>query len=591
MGVRRARLFVAATACGVAALVAVGTPGAAATVQGPAAAADPTPSAPGGTLVVGIDQDPPTLNVAMSSALQTTVVGPQMLSTLISKDPEGRLVPELAESWDISPDGLTYTFQLRRGVTWSDGQPFTSADVVFSINELNRKYVGAATTAFAAVDTITAPDENTVVFKLSYPFPPLLEGAIAQANSAAIAPKHVYEKGDPLENPANNAPVGTGPFVFKEWVRGERIVLERNPNFYKQGKPYVERLIFQVIPDASARVNALVAGEIDYLPYFAVPPPRVGELAQNDNVKLEIDRNRPSYAVVSMFMNQENRFLADKRVRQAIAYAVDRETVASLAAPGASEPGTGPISSQDGTFYNSAINLYERDLEKANTLLDEAGFPAGSGGTRLSLSLNFNNAGEAGALTAAADVIREQLREVGIDVVPDPVDAATWNAKLADSDFDMSMGSVSTGPDPAIGMSRIYLSTNQVEVALANNTHYTNLEVDDLLNQAARELDLDVRKNLYGKAQEIIVDDVPVLWLWQKVAPVVTAPDVTGFPSGQTHFEAYDNVRVGLTDGEGGAAGGDGGGGSSPVLWVVGALIAVGAAAGLAVRSAKRRRV
>ena len=174
----------------------------------------------GGTMVVALPGDPPVINSTVTTDISSSNLSGQVYSTIVRLDQDGNVQPYLAESWDITPDGLTYTFRFPSTIKWHDGTPFTAEDVAWGLWNVNRKYNGPASGLLEAVESITAPDARTAVFKLKYPYPPLLRG-LAYFNSSTIIPKHIFDNGqDPRNNPANLKPIGTGPFVFKEYRKG-----------------------------------------------------------------------------------------------------------------------------------------------------------------------------------------------------------------------------------------------------------------------------------------------------------------------------------------------------------------------------------
>src|SRR5690606_35419066 len=213
----------------------------------------------GGTLVVALGADPEHLNPALTTSYPAAAVGASLYSALIWLDETGRPQPELAESWEISADGRTYTFHLRRDARWHDGRPLTSADVKYTMENLLGPYHGRFRNAYDQLEGIDTPDDHTVVLRLREPYAPLM--TLLTVFDAPILPKHIYEGTDPLNNPANfNNPIGSGPFVFREWVRGDRVVLERNPDYFDE-PAYLDRLIYRIIPDDLSRSVALEVGE------------------------------------------------------------------------------------------------------------------------------------------------------------------------------------------------------------------------------------------------------------------------------------------------------------------------------------------
>lgn len=224
---------------------------------GLAHADDPAPQR-GGTLNFLVDPEPPVLLAIAHTAGPTTKVTAKTNEGLLAYDFDLNPKPQLATSWEVSADGLTYTFHLRDGVKWHDGVPFTSADVQRSILLL-KQYHPRGRNTFANVDRVETPDDLTAVIVLTKPAPYLLTAFAAQ--ESPIVPAHIFPADtDPATNPAVNAPIGTGPFVFKEWVRGSHIVYERNPDYWDTGKPYIDQLVVRFIPDPGARAAALETG-------------------------------------------------------------------------------------------------------------------------------------------------------------------------------------------------------------------------------------------------------------------------------------------------------------------------------------------
>ncbi len=200
-------------------------------------------------------------------------------------DGQLKIQPALAESWDVARDGLSVTFKLRPNVKWHDGKPLTSADVAYSLLEINGKYNSLANANFKIVERIDTPDPLTVIIRLKAPDPAFFPTAFI--DGARILPKHIYEGSDPRTNPANFAPIGTGPFKFKEWVRGSHLTFERNPDYYEADKVYLDRVVYQVMPEASARQLALERGDVDYLPYFSLAPSAVDPLGKGKDTAVD----------------------------------------------------------------------------------------------------------------------------------------------------------------------------------------------------------------------------------------------------------------------------------------------------------------
>ena len=495
----------------------------------------------GGTLVVAINDNPPDFITGLGTNILTITTGGQIFDTLIKVDNKFNVVPSLAKSWEQSADGLQVTFHLEPNVTWHDGKPFTSADVKFSLLELNAKYNSLATAAYKDIASIEAPDPLTVVVRAKAPDPSFFPWAFSQPNFAQIFPKHIYETGDPKTNPANVKPIGTGPFMFKDWARGQSITLERNPKYFHADKIYVDRLIFQIIPDGGAREIALEKGDIDHIPYFGLSTSSIDPLSKAKGTEV-IDSMRPALGQIMMHFNLRNKPLSDKAVRQAITYAIDRDVLVKLALNGHGVASTSPIRSDQPPFYNKGVKKYPRNVATANKLLDDAGYKRNGSAPRFSLKLIYEGVGEGGALQAAGEIMREQLKDVGIDLQLGPSDAAAWQEATVAWNFDLSMNSYGTGPDPKIGVSRAYTSDNIKHVLGANMEGYNNPKIDDLFTRADKEMNVEARTKLYYEIQDILVEDMPILWLWEKSYPIAIRKGLSGLPAGSMHSEVFESV-------------------------------------------------
>ncbi|MDU6244223.1 MAG: ABC transporter substrate-binding protein, partial [Bradyrhizobium sp.] len=238
----------------------------------------------GGTLNLVIQPEPPILVSLTHTAGPTTRVSPKITEGLLTFDLDFRPRPQLATDWQVSDDGLRYTFALRRGVKWHDGRDFTSADVAYSISLLKQHHPRGRGT-LSSVREVETPDAHTATIALDKPAPYLL--AALTASESPIVPRHVYEGSDPLNNPNGRAPIGTGPFVFKEWQQGSHIILERNPTYWDPGKPYLDRIVVRFIADANARAVALETGEIHLAPDTPVPLGQIEALKSNPALLIE----------------------------------------------------------------------------------------------------------------------------------------------------------------------------------------------------------------------------------------------------------------------------------------------------------------
>ena len=451
-----------------------------------------------------IEEDPPFFNPAISSTISSFVAGSPVYSALVRADFEGKISPDLAESWTVSPDGMTYEFQLRRGVVWHDGTPFTADDAVFSLQQMNGKlhpYRGA----LKAIERFEAPDGHTVQLGLAHPQISLM---ISLTNfCGAILPKHLWSDGDPARNPHNRQPVGTGPFRFVEYVQGDHILYAKNPHYFLPGKPVYDELMFRIIPDPAARVAAFQNGEIDMIYSSALPASSVAQLRRLPGVAMRF--SKVSTSGYQAYINMRNAPFSDRRVRQALAHAIDRGFIRTSVFPGGLAANmVGPVPPTS-PLCNAGLADYALDPAQAQALMDEAGFKRGADGTRFSLRYLYG----AGDLPAQkiGDVMARNLADVGVKVIARPLDrGAMLQIAFGQNEFDMVAGSFSLGPDPDIGIERFYNSNNISNIPFVNNSGYRNPEVDRLFDEQRVQLDPAKRKAIYDRIQEIVWNDIPV---------------------------------------------------------------------------------
>ena len=460
--------------------------------------------AEGGTLVIASTQVPRHLNGAVQSGIATAVPSTQIFASLLRYDTDWTPQPYLAQSWETSADGKSVTLHLVQNATFHDGTPVTSADVAFSIMTIKENHPFKS--MFAPVEAVETPDAHTAVIKLSQPHPALLL-ALSPA-LAPILPKHVYGDGqDPKSHPANAAPVGSGPFMLEEFTPGEAIVLKKNPNFFIDGRPKLDEIIIRIIKDPSALLIAMENGEADMYPYMAGSQ-EFKRLEKVDSLTIT-DQGYAGIGPISwLAFNTASPKLSDPRVRQAIAYAVDRNFITKALHRGVSKPQRSPII-ESSPFFDETIPAYDVDLDKAKALMAEAGFADG-----MDLTIDFIP-GSKEQQQSVAEYMKSQLKKIGINIeVRAAPDFPTWAGRVGGHDFELSMDIVFNWGDPVIGVHRTYLCSNIKKGVIWSNTQsYCNDQVDSLLNAAAVELDPAKRKAMYAEFQQIVATDMPVYWI------------------------------------------------------------------------------
>jgi len=495
------------------------------------------PPVRGGQLIIGFYPDPPTLTSAITVAGPTQMISGKIFDGLITYDRDLTLRPQLAERWSVAPDGLSITFNLRTGVTWHDGKPFTSADVAYSVLEIWKKFHSRGRSTFANVVAAETPDPLTVTWRLSRPAPYILN-ALASIE-AQILPRHLYEGTDVLANPHNAKPVGTGPFRFAAWESGSHIVLERNPTYWDQPKPYLDRVIYRILPDAASRAAALETGEIHAVIGNDVSFQDVARIARLPDIDVTVvDRSYVS-GVTGIDFNLDRPIFKDVRVRRAFAHAIDRDFIVRNIWSGYAVAATGPIPPGDAIFYTGDVPAYPFDLAKAAALLDEAGYPPGPDGVRFSITHDPVPIGE--AFVRTGEYLRDTLGKIGVKVTVRAQDFASFLRRVyTERDFDTAHFPANSGPDPAIGVQRLYWSKNfERGVAFSNGSHYASPEADRLLEAAQVELDPHKRTELYHRFQALVQTDLPRLPLVAPKDVVLTAKRLHGLVNSAA--DAYGN--------------------------------------------------
>ena len=498
----------------------------------------------GGTLVVGLGGNPPHFNLGPSISFLVYQTASNIYSFLIRYDKEMKWQPDLAESWQRSSDGLTYTFRLRKDALWHDGKPVTSEDVKFTFEQIHARYGGNTGTWQAA--TVQTPDENTVVFK--FPKYDSLFEAIVGNIFSPIYPKHLWKDSvvsadAMLRSPYARAPVGSGPFKFKAYVPGSHIELTKNERYFKRDMPYVDRLLFRILPDPQSRLVALETGEIDLMPRD-INLNEIARLKTLPNLRIDVDDTVSGKHYV-IFVNVRKGPLAKRTVRQAISHALDRNRIAKLTLFGFGSPSWNPLLNTKAPHARSVVNAniptYPHSYEKARELLDQAGYPLGVDGKRFRVRLLVET-----TLTAnvpMAELVKNDLKQVGIEADIQKVDTPTaQDLVYLRWDFDLYLLRITTFNAPVLQLNQ-RVTTRYIRKGFAlNAVGYSNPEVDALYARAMNEPDPKRRTDLLFKIQELVATHLPMI-------PIVEEPDVRGYtvdlqgmPQAAQGDEAYDTV-------------------------------------------------
>ena len=429
--------------------------------------------------------------------------------SLLQYDGDLNLVGQLAESWRVSPDGLTLTFKLRHGVKWHDGAPFTAHDVLFSYQVMvDPKTPTAYSGDYLQVKKAEVLDDYT--FRVTYPQP--FAPALGSWAGLTILPKHLLAGQDITKSPLGRHPIGTGPYKFQEWRTGERIVLTANQDYF-EGRPYLNGYLYQVKPDSATMFLELKAGNLDRMGLNAIQYSR-----QTDYPKFNRLYNKFRYipfSYIYLGYNLEDAKFADRRVRQALTYAINKKELIDGVLMGLGEEAYGPY--KPGTwYYNPNIPKFSYNPEKARALLAAAGWrPNGNGiltknGRPFEFTILTNQGNDTRVRTA--EIIQGRLREVGISVKIRQVEWAAFLKEFIEKgNYEAVLLGWNTGLDP--DQYDIWHSSKTKPGEL-NFNHYKNAEVDRLLDEGRHTFDREKRRQIYFKFQEILAEDQPYTFLF-----------------------------------------------------------------------------
>ncbi len=474
------------------------------------AMAQDTPQS-GGTLVVANDTEYRSINPAIVASNGVFFISSKIVEPLAEMDYETGLKPLLAESWEGSDDGRSFTLNLRQGVTWSDGKPFTSADVAFSAMNVWKEKQNIGRQIFKNLEAVDTPDEHTAIMRFSEPSPgQLIELALPAVT--AVLPAHLLEGQNLDETPYNAQPVGTGPFVFGEHRPGEFYRLTKNENYWQEGLPYLDEIVYRVLPDPGAKAAALETGDIHLTAFSAVPLTDMERLNAIDGITVVPKGYEGITYSATLDFNHRREELANPLVRKAIAHAIDRDFLVDVVFLGYAVPATGPVPPTAGDFFTDDTASYAFDTALAEKMLDEAGYPRDANGKRFSLRLRpapwFQQTRDTG------NYIRQALGAVGIDVeIVNADPGAHIKAVYTDHDFDMAIGSVVWRNDPAISTTILFKGGLDAGIPFANQWGYDSAEMDEIIAKGLSTINTADRTEVYKDFQRLVQEDVPIYFL------------------------------------------------------------------------------
>lgn len=439
----------------------------------------------GGELVVGISSDINTLDPQMSpNDVFRHTIRSTVFEALVFINPDTlKADPMLAESWEIASDGLSATFKLKSGVTWHDGSPFTAADVVYSCKRVQDANVGSPfAPQLVAVSNVEAVDDLTVKLTLANPVPGLLANlaviqVVSEANIGAI----------------NTAPIGTGPFKFASWAPGDRIRVERYPEHRNAAK--IGAVEWRIVPDSQARLAGMQDGTLQMVALVEGK-----DVVQAQAAGIDVIQTKPYILYENFNINTSRAPFDDKRVRQALAHAFDRESYAKAVWFGFARPTINPVPQEMATYWPESANMYPFDLDKAAALLDEAGFSKDK-----PLKMEILTIQGFDTLKSMALILQDNLNRIGHEVTVRELEVTVWLDRVLNKpDYDISTDNFNTGPEDPASM------FNSPNLAPASNVNQWNPEgYADLVKQAGAELDPLKQVALYQELQKLLLEEMP----------------------------------------------------------------------------------
>ena len=489
--------------------------------------------APGDTIILGSIGDASSMIPNVTGDSASHEIGSFLYNGLVKYDKDYHIVGDLAESWEVSPDELSITFHLRKGVKWHDGREFTADDLMFTYRFMTdprtpTPYAGD----FLLVKAAEVLDRYTFRVHYAKPFAPALISW-----GMWVLPKHLLEGKDVRQSPLNHHPVGTGPYLFRQWKTGEKIELEANPNYF-EGRPYIQRLIYRIIPDSATLFLELKAGGVDW---SSLSPLQYQKQTDIELFRRSFRKYRHlANGYTYLGLNLKDPRFQDRRVRQALAYAIDKQEIIKVVLLGLGVEASGPY--KPATWvYNPRTKRYPYDPDRAKKLLAEAGWKDENGdgvlekdGRPFRFAILTNQGNEERKMTA--EIIQKRLERIGIQV---EIRVAEWasfiNYFIKNRRFETVLLGWATGQDP--DLYDIWHSSKTLPDEF-NFVSYQDQEVDRLIEEGRHTFDQKRRKACYDRIQEILAEDQPYIFLYTPFAlPVIHArfKGIAPAPAGISH--------------------------------------------------------
>lgn len=476
-----------------------------------------------GKIVMARANDSKTLDPMMAVHNDDLWMMNLVVEGLVKSDKEGKKIePCLADKWTISPDGLTYTFSLKPDVKFSNGDKVTTEDWIYSLNRIKNTKSGSWQFAMKNVKDITAPDDHTLVITLEKPSSAFLSYLCLPANT--VMPKKYCEQAG--DDGIAQKPVGTGPYMIKEWDKGQKIIFEKNPNYHEKGKPVSDEIDVTVVPDDNTRIMQLQGKQIDIA--SDIPFSRVAELTQAQGIKMNLV---PSTEADYISFNYKNPKFADVRVRQALAYGVDRQAIIDAVFFGNAKLSNTFISPA-APHFDKNITSRDYNPEKAKQLLSEAGVA--------NLSIDFLVASGNTRDMQVATMLKEQWGKIGVNVNLQQVDSSVFKDRRNSLQYDMLLSLLTSDITDTSELMDLMCVSNMSDSQHTGWNGAKQVEAQNLVTEASTSNDDGERSKLYGQAMQLIQDDQLIIPLYYVPFAVATSDQVKGFsqtPLGNYYFE------------------------------------------------------
>ncbi|MBO1014449.1 ABC transporter substrate-binding protein [Achromobacter sp. SD115] len=492
--------------------------------------ADAGPARKGGTLVASWGGlEPQALFVPGGGGSSPFQTATKILERLLKLDADLKFQPALALSVTPAADFRSYTIKLREGVTWHDGAPFTSADVVYNVLQ-HWKPISAGI-ALKSLTGATASDPLTVVLSFDAPVPEFFLKSTLAGQFQLLLPKHLYDGRDIITNPLNNTPVGTGPWKYGKWVRGSHVEYLRNDSYWHASQPNLDRLIIRWWGDPATRGAALETGELGLAYSNPVPARDIDRLLKTGKVVADTRGYQNSAWTVTAEFNQRRDIVNRREVRQAILHAIDRQFIVDTIYYGRGKPAIAPVFSSNPLFYTEDVPRYPFDPKKAAALLDAAGLPV-KDGKRFTVNLVAAAWFEENA--KLGQYLKQALQDVGIEVKLDSVDRATALKRIyGDYDYDIAVSNFTAPLELVPTVTQFYTTDGIVKgAAFRNATGYSNPEMDALVAKLTQETAPDARRALAHQFARLASTDVPHVPLVEIQSFTLAGKNVRNFTTG-----------------------------------------------------------